>query len=258
MNPPVNKTFMEKNLNFLRKKIVTMAKKSREGHIGSCLSILDILWILYQDFYEKNNIIILSKGHASLGLYTVLNEKKLISDENLGSFCQYSSALGGHPDKNKIKQAYASTGSLGHGFPIGVGAAIAKKIKNERGRVFVIIGDGESNEGTIWESALLAKQHRLDNLTCIVDYNHSNDRSVKLGNIVEKFSSFGWNSWEINGHNHCEIKDSLERSNFSLSAIIANTVKGNGIKRMENQHEWHHKSPSDKEYEEIMKELSTS
>ena len=257
-------------LNNLRRKIVTIAHKSKEGHIGSSLSILDVLWVLYDKYYQEkllagNNIIILSKGHASLGLYAILNEKGLISDEDLISFCEYTSILGGHPDKNKIEHVYASTGSLGHGFPIAVGAAMAKKIKKESGNVYVIIGDGESNEGTIWESALLAQEHHLDNLVCIVDYNHSNDRSLRLGDLVAKFSSFGWSTASINGHSHNEIKNTLESlgrgERYSTRsrpiAIIANTINGNGIKRMENQHEWHHKSPNDEEYKEIIQELVT-
>jgi transketolase len=247
---------MKKNLNFLIKKIITATKETKEGHIGSSLSILDILWVLYENFHQKDNVIILSKGHACLALYVVLNEKKLISDSDLNSFSQYDGKLGGHPDKNKIKHVYASTGSLGHGLPIAIGAAIAKKIKNEEGRVFAIIGDGESNEGTIWESLLLAKQHNLDNLTCIVDHNRSNDRSIKFENVLDKFSSFGWDCLEINGHNQDEIKHSLELSGGSPYAIIANTIKGKGIKRMENQHEWHHKAPNEREYKEIMEELS--
>ena len=252
---------MAKPLDNLRKKILTVAYKTKEGHIGSSLSILDILWILYNDYYNPNeledNVIILSKGHASLGLYAILHEKGFISNDDLYSFCEYNSILGGHPDKNKIKDVYASTGSLGHGFPIAVGVALAKKIKKEAGTVFAIVGDGESNEGTIWESALLAREHNLNNLVCIVDYNHSNDRSIKLESIVEKFNSFGWASSEVDGHNHELIRATLkDKSESRPRAIIANTIKGNGITRMENQHEWHHKSPNENQYDEIMKELS--
>ena len=257
---------MYRPLNNLREKIVTIAHKAKEGHIGSSLSILDILWVLYDKYYGlDDNVIVLSKGHAALGLYVVLNEKGLINDRDLNSFCEYASILGGHPDKNKIEHVYASTGSLGHGFPIALGVAMAKKIKKEKGKVYVIIGDGESNEGTIWESALLAREHNLDNLVCIVDHNHSNDRSLKLGDVVAKFSSFGWSAVGINGHSHNEIKNTLEAldrepprgARRRPTAIIANTVKGNGIKRMENQHEWHHKFPNDEEYNEIIEEIAT-
>ena len=251
-------------INKLKASIVKSAYASKEGHIPSALSILDIVFVLYDKVLniDKNNCnnetrdrFILSKGHASLALYAVLAYKGFIMESELDDFGNFNSRLGGHPDKNKIPGVEASTGSLGHGFPFAVGIAFAQKIVKSSVHTYVIIGDGESNEGTIWESALLASNHNLDNLTCILDYNHSNDRALKLGNLVLKFESFGWHVLEINGHNHHEILKALHFRNEKPIMIIANTIKGNGIPAMENNPAWHHKSPSEIEFNEFSKIL---
>lgn len=237
----------------LIKRIVDVAYKSNEGHIASSLSVLNILYTLYDKILKESDHFILSKGHASLGLYTILEHFNKL-DGNLDSFCEFDSNLGGHPS-NKIKNITASTGSLGHGLPIGVGMALGEKIKNNNNKVYVIIGDGESNEGTIWESALLASNHKLDNLYCIMDYNHSNDRALKLDSLTDKFNSFGWYTIEVNGHDNDEIEKSLNTKSDKPVFILANTIKGNGIKIMENNPEWHHKSPTIENYNEIIKLL---
>jgi len=237
--------------NKIIQRIVEVSHLSREGHIGSSLSILDLLYIIYNNFIGENNYFILSKGHASLGLYAILEHFNLL-DEDLLNFCKFNSKLGGHPT-NKLKNVFASTGSLGHGLPIGVGVALGEKIKKTNKKVYVIIGDGESNEGTIWESALIASHHKLDNLYCIMDYNRSNDRALKLDNIVEKFKSFNWECCSIDGHNHTEIEESLNYNNSTKPKfILANTIKGKGITFMENNPEWHHKSPNKDELEQII------
>lgn len=241
--------------NKLIKRIIDISYKAKEGHIGSSLSILDILYVLYDKVLKNNdNHFILSKGHASLGLYTILEYFKLLEGD-LETYCQFNSNLGGHPS-NKIKNVKSSTGSLGHGLPIGVGMALGEKIKGTNNKVFVIIGDGESNEGTIWESALLAPNHKLNNLYCIMDYNHSNDRALKIDNILEKFKSFNWYCIEVDGHNQEEILSALTTESDKPIFILANTIKGKGCKIMENNPEWHHKSPNDEEYNNIIKELS--
>ncbi len=252
-------------MKYLRKKIIEIAARAGEGHIPSAFSILDLLWVLYDrvlnitpekaDDPDRDRLI-LSKGHASLGLYAVLAEKGFIETEELESFGKFDSSLGGHPDRNKIKGVEASTGSLGHGMPMAVGLALGMKIKEEPGKVYVIIGDGESNEGTIWESAMLASHHKLDNLYCIIDYNHSGDRALVLGDLRKKFESFGWKTSSINGHNHDEIYEALsQKSSGQPKAIIAETIKGYGSNVMENNHEWHHKSPKEEELKKILSEL---
>jgi transketolase len=233
------------------KKVVDMSYISREGHIPSSLSVLDLMYVFYKN--KPNHKLILSKGHASLGLYAILDHFNILG-YSLDEFCKFDGHLGGHPS-DKIDNVTASTGSLGHGLPIGVGMAIGNKIQNIDSNVYVIIGDGESNEGTIWESALLASHHKLNNLYCIMDYNHSGDRALRIDDIMSKFSSFGWYCIEIDGHDQKEILNSINKESDKPIFILANTIKGNGIKIMENNPEWHHKSPTEEEYNRIIEEL---
>lgn len=249
--------FIYKYMNDIIKKIITTSYLCKEGHIASSLSVLDILFVLYKDILklesEDRDRLILSKGHASLGLYAVLDHFNLL-EENLSNFGKFNSKLGGHPS-DKTKFVEASTGSLGHGLAIGVGLAMGYKILNYINNIYVIIGDGESNEGTIWESALLASHHKLNNLYCIMDFNRSNDRAIKIDNVMRKFDSFNWDCIEINGHNYDEIKMSLQSISQKPTFILANTIKGKGVKMMENNPEWHHRFPNEDEYNNILFDL---
>lgn len=243
----------------LIKRIVDIAATNKEGHLGSSLSVLDILYVLYKRFVtdfktEDRNRLIFSKGHGSLGLYAILEHLKLL-EENLDTFCKFDSNLGGHPFI-KVKGVEIPTGSLGHGLPIGVGMAMGYKAQSFKNKIYVIIGDGELNEGSNWEALLLASHHNLDNLCCILDYNRSNDRALKLDVISEKIKSFGWDVREIDGHNENEIYLNLATSCNKPLFIIANTIKGKGVSLMENNPEWHHKFPNKEEYEKILTELS--
>ena len=252
-------------LNSLRSSILKAASKSGEGHVPSALSILDILYVIYDEFISNmvfssaNNVdnrFILSKGHASLALYAVLNHHGKISDEEFYSFAKFESNLGGHPDRNKVSGVESSTGSLGHGLPQGVGLAMALRIKESQGHVYVLIGDGEANEGTIWESALLAPHHKLENLTCIIDNNLSSERALDMGEFAVKFAAFGWKTIEIDGHDHSAIRDALKiREIGKPIAIIANTIKGYGVLSMESNPEWHHRSPSFVELEFLLGDM---
>ncbi|MGY3802535.1 transketolase [Pigmentibacter ruber] len=241
---------LENSLNHLKLKIAKVAFKSKEGHIASAYSILDILYVLYDKVLkfedEKNkDTFILSKGHASLGLYAVLLEKGLLTEEEFNSFCQFDSILGGHADATKIPAATASTGSLGHGLSMSIGVALGYKIKNSNASVYCLVGDGECNEGTIWEAALLAGHHCLNNLVCFVDYNHSTDRALLMHNIEDKFRSFGWNGVTLDGHDQEAIYQAiLDRPKNAPFVIVANTIKGKGVHFMESNPEWHHKTPS--------------
>ena len=248
----------------LKKQILQMSHISQEGHIASSFSILDVLWVLYDKILninpnnvknENRDIFILSKAHASLGLYVVLAEKGFISQLDLYEFCKYNGILGGHPNKNKINGVEVSTGSLGHGLPIAVGMALANKIKNINSKVYCLIGDGESNEGSIWESALLANQYNLDNLVCIVDYNHSTDRAINMGSIASKFINFGWDAEIVVGHNHTDLYNVLKKNIRKSTVIIAETIKGYGCKSIENNFAWHHKSPNKYELDLLLSEL---
>ena len=183
--------------------------------------------------------------------------KVFFSSDEFYTFCKFDSRLGGHPDCNKVPGIVASTGSLGHGFPIAVGISLGSKIKHIDNRIFCLVGDGECNEGTIWESALLAAHHQLFNLCCIVDYNHSTDRALEFGDLVSKFSSFGWEVLQIDGHDHDEIYAALTYKNGKRPlVIIAETIKGHGVKRMENDPSWHHRSPNAEELKSIIEELA--
>ena len=255
------------DLTILRKKIVEISEKSQEGHIPSALSILDILAVLYDRVLrfdpckpecEERDRLILSKGHGSLALYTILAEKGFFATSELETFGRYNSMLGGHPERAKIPGIEVSSGSLGHGFPIAVGMALGLKMKNNTSnKVFVLIGDGEANEGSIWEAALLAAHHSLTNLYCVVDYNHSTDRALRMGDIAAKFAAFGWDTKSINGHSHEEIYQAfIMNTTDKPLAIIANCIKGYGCKIMENNPAWHHRAPSIKESKLILEDMA--
>lgn len=254
------------SLRSLRENILRVTTKSGEGHLASAFSIMDILWVLYHDILQtdpKNPQIIdrdrfvLSKGHAAVGLYAILAQRGFITIDELMEFSTKNSPLGGHPDCRKVPGVEASTGSLGHGMPISVGIALALRIKGESPRVICLIGDGEANEGSIWESAMLAAHHKLGNLTCIVDYNHSGDRALALGNLSTKFNSFGWECCEIDGHDHAQIHQALSPSGGDIPRlVVANTIKGKGCPEMENNPAWHHRIPTSTELQALIAQLA--
>lgn len=254
------------DLKMLRRLIIEAAAVAGEGHIPSAFSVLDILYVLYDRVLRFDPInprdpdrdwFFLSKGHASLALYAVLASKNFFPKSELNSFASFGSFLGGHPDCNKVPGVEASTGSLGHGLPMAIGTAMALKIKNLSSRVYCIVGDGECNEGSIWESALLAAHHQLSNLVCIVDHNHSGDRALSMGNFAEKFSAFGWATSVVDGHDHEHLFSELNRADHQKPlAIIAETIKGKGCRTLENNPAWHHKAPSSSELPLLLGELS--
>ncbi len=250
----------------LREHILRATAASGEGHLASAFSILDILWVLYHDVLHidpanpraaDRDRFVLSKGHAAVGLYAILAQRGFISFDDLMEFAATDSALGGHPDCRKVPGVEASTGSLGHGMPIAVGIALGLRIKDESPRVICLIGDGEANEGSIWESAMLAAHHQLGNLTCILDYNHSGDRALALGDLRAKFSAFGWESCEIDGHDRTQIRQALTPTGGDVPRIVvANTIKGKGSPKMENNPAWHHRIPTPTELETLVAQLT--
>lgn len=252
-------------INELKRQILLMSYKSGEGHIPSAFSILDILWILYNKIMvvspknpsnETRDRFILSKGHGCMALYVVLADLGFFPQKTLDTFCEFDSILGGHPDMNKVPGIEASTGSLGHGLPIAIGVAMGLRIKKNNAHVYVLVGDGECNEGSIWESLLIGANHGLTNITCVVDYNRSTDRALQLDSLAKKFIAFGWDTVEIDGHNHYEIGTSLlSRSDTRPNAIIARTVKGHGISMLENSPAWHHRSPNNSELQDMLNAL---
>jgi transketolase len=254
----VGKKMVRNKVNELKKIILELAYTKKEGHIAPSFSVLDILYVLYYKIVDlQHDKVILSKGHASLALYVILYSKGIISKEELYSFCDYNSQLGGHPKLNIPLGINASTGSLGHGLPIAIGLALSKKIKCEEGNVYCIIGDGEANEGSIYESLLLGSQHNLNNLYLIVDNNQSINNTLSLGSFEDKVQSFGWNVSSIVGHNFCDLETYLRLQSEKPQCIVAHTIKGHGIKQMENDpQKWHHAFPNDKEYHEMLEELT--
>ncbi len=251
-------------MKHLKEKIIRYATKTQEGHIPAAFSILDILWVLYDKVLKvtpktwKNpgaNRFVLSKGHASIGFYMVLAEKGFIKEKEFHTYGSFKSILGGHPDRLKVPGVEASTGSLGHGFPMAVGMALGAKIKKEKSKIYTIVGDGECNEGTVWESAMLAAHHKLNNLYCIVDQNHSGDGALSPFDIRKKFEAFGWHAVSINGHDQKAIYHALTLKSDKPVAVIAETIKGNGAKIMENSAEWTHKYPAPEQLEEIVANL---
>ena len=232
-------------------RIAELSVIGKEGHVPSALSILDIIWVIYNKIINinllkrrsrKRDFFILSKGHGCLAQYVVLEKKGIISKKDLNTFCKYKSNFGGHPDSNKIEGIECSTGSLGHGFPFAAGVAYGNKLLNIKSKVITLVGDGECNEGSIWETCMIASHHKLNNLICIVDKNKSSDRALKIDDLKSKFKSFGWHAVNIDGHSHKEIFKALNIKSKKPLAIIANTVKGKGINFMENNPEWHHKN----------------
>lgn len=225
----------------LRNRILEVAIRDGMGHIPSALSILHIIEQVYE-VKGENDLFLLSKGHGVMALYAVLESKGLLD---------WSTKLMGHPKRGGA--ILASTGSLGHGFPMAIGLALAKKIKDEDGRVYVLIGDGEANEGTTWESAMLASHHKLNNLTVIVDNNHSSRRALNVGKLSDKFYAFGFSVWDIYGHRKAEIVESLKSSSEKPMCIVADTTKGKGVEFMENSPQWHNRRLSESEYNEAIK-----
>ena len=252
----------------MRRQIVLTAANAGQGHIASALSILDILWVLYDQVLrydpkdprsDDRDRLILSKGHAALALYVVLAAKGFFPVSELERFDAYDSILGGHPDPSKVPGVEAPSGSLGHGLSLGVGMAMGMRNRNVNRRVYVLVGDGECNEGSIWESVLLAAHHRLDNLVCIVDHNHSGDRALVLGDLAAKFRAFGWIAGTVNGHNQRQLYQAMKvpiGGHSRPTAIIAKTVKGYGCKRMENNPAWHYGAPTQDELPAILEELA--
>lgn len=240
----------------LRKIILDMVSAHKRGHIGSAMSLVEVLWTLYntanintKNFNKLNrDRVILSKGHGCLALYAVLIKKGFIKKSEIAKFCQFDGILGGHPEKYKVPGVEASTGSLGHGLAIGVGMAVASKINNLKNKVYVILGDGEINEGSIWESALSASKHNLNNLIVIIDYNKMqsygpNKDVLDLEPLKSKWISFGFNVNKFDAHNLKEIKSKIKKtSNSKPNLFIANSIKGKGLKIAENNPLWHHKN----------------
>ena len=254
---------LENKAKEIRRDIVTMVYHAGSGHPGGSLSCADIMTVL---FHEKMNMdedkFILSKGHCVPTYYACLASIGKIPHEDLITFRKIDSYLEGHPS-NKINGIDVSSGSLGQGLSVANGMAIAKKLDNASDKVYCMLGDGEIEEGQIWEAVMTANKYALNNVVAFVDYNGLQiDGSVEdvkgVTNLKEKFEAFGWSVQEIDGHDIQAIMDAIDNTNDSEkpNVIIAKTVKGKGVSFMENQVGWHGKAPNEEEYNQAMEELS--
>ena len=255
----------------LRKNILDMSlvAGAASSHFGGALSCVDIIAVLFQNIinYNKDNYkelsrdrFVLSKGHACMALYSILYELNLLNKNELDSFEKSQSILLGHPIKNLDKGIEVSTGSLGMGISVSMGFAIAAKKKKIENKIYTIIGDGECNEGSVWEVALSAPKFNLDNFIVIIDRNNfqqtgTSDDILDLNSLFSKWKSFNWEVFEVNGHNISEIYDAFKKETKLPKVIIANTIKGKGFSFSENNNDWHHKIITKNQYEEALKEL---
>ncbi|MBR3134489.1 MAG: transketolase [Clostridia bacterium] len=267
---------LERIANKIRIDIVEEVNQAKSGHLGGSLSCTDILTVLY--FNEMNispdkpkdllrDRFVLSKGHASTALYATLAERGYFPKEDLLKFRKFESYLQGHPDMNKVPGVDITTGSLGQGLSIANGMAIASKMNKAGYRVYCLIGDGELQEGQIWEAMMTSSKYKLDNLCVIIDCNKlqltgetEKVKELNYESIEDRFNSFGFNTITIDGNNIDSVMSAFsvaERTKGLPTAIIARTVKGKGVSFMENKVEWHGKAMNDEEYKKAIEELKT-
>ena len=259
----------KKLINFSKKcriDIVHQSMLKKSGHLGGCLSAIDLINVVYNKFNidNKKNTFTLSKGHCALALYAVLKNKKIISNKEFQTYATDKTLFGEHPSpslkKNKINFA---SGSLGHGIGYASGVAYSNKLKKVLGKSFVLIGDGELNEGSCWESIMLAAKLKLDNMYVFIDYNKwqatgRSNQILDLEPLKEKFKSFGWACAEVDGHNIEKIIKTikiLKKEIRKPKIIIAHTVKGKGVSFMEDDNNWHYRSPTNLEFEQAKIEI---
>ena len=256
----------------IREDIVSMIHAAKSGHPGGSLSAVEILTALYFDEMnidpsnpkmEDRDRFVLSKGHAAPVLYATLANKGYFDKEELNGLRKMGRMLQGHPDMKGIPGVEMSTGSLGQGFSVACGMAMASKLDNAPWRVYALLGDGECQEGIVWEAAMSAAHYKLDNMTAFLDYNGlqidgNTDDVMSLGSIVDKFKSFGWNVIEIDGHDFDQIFAALDMAKSTVdkpTMIVAKTIKGKGVSFMENQAGWHGNAPSDEHLKIALGEL---
>ena len=261
-----NGTDIKKISTGIRKTIIHMAHKSKSPHVGSSLSCVDILTVLYFDVlrlepWERRDIFILSKGHAAMALYSTLAVKGILDKNLLDGYCLNNGTLPAHLDRFSIKGVEVSAGSLGHGFNIGLGMAYGFRKKGSGRKVYTIIGDGESQEGSIWEGALFASKLGLDNFTAVMDYNNLQGygRARELCSfepVSLKWEAFGWHVTEVDGHDPEDIRNAFDADSCGRPRmIIARTTKGKGVSFMEDRLRWHYFTVTDERKERALKEL---
>jgi transketolase len=245
----------------VRRSILDQSRRAHVGHIGSALSIADILVALFSRVLDStDDVFILSKGHAALAYYCVLEQMGVISRAMLDTYCADDSQLGVHPDHTLAGVAF-STGSLGHGPSLGAGVALAKRIASRPGRVFVLVSDAELNEGSVWEALMFAGHHKLDNLCVVLDNNGQQALAptadvIDLSGLPNAVESFGWDCRRVNGHNTEELAQVLKIGTAGTpSFVIADTVAGKGVSFMERQVKWHYLPVDDEQYAQALREI---
>ena len=247
-----------------RAEILRISKESGHGHLPTCFSVIEILYAVYNSirhdpknpaWYERD-IFILSKGHAALAHYCVLAKLGYFNIKEVYTFGAYMTDFGCHADRLKVIGSEVSAGSLGHGIGIATGVALAFKIKNNKRRVITLIGDGESNEGSVWEAVMVSVNLKLDNLTIIYDNNMSHTRGLQILNPDERFKAFGCDVIVVDGHDVDSLQKAIKSGSNKVKTIVANTEKGFGCRTLvENQYEWHRKSPNEAEFAKLIAEL---
>ena len=248
----------------IRKFILSIARDSGHGHIPTCFSVVEILYAVYGTIrhdpenpsWGQRDIFILSKGHASLAHYTILAHFGYFDIEKVFSYGSFESDFGCHADRLKVPGIEASTGSLGHGIGLAVGMALSFKIKRNSRKVYVLIGDGESNEGSVWEAIMVATNLKLNNLTVIYDNNMSHSRGLQIHNPAERFKAFGCEVSEVTGHDVAVLKSEIVKNGDRVRTIVADTKKGYGCQTLiDNHYQWHRRSPTESEFEMLVREL---
>lgn len=255
----------------IRKNIYRIAHHANGGHMGAAFSMADLISVLYfgdvlkydakNPQWEERDTFILSKGHAAYALYSALSLAGFFPEDELWHVGKPGSAFGEHPKRNEIPGVEASTGALGHGLSYGIGIAYANKVDGNLAHTYVILGDGECQEGSVWEAALSAPTLKLDNLTAIVDHNKLQamdelENIVHMQPFAEKWKAFGWNVIEIDGHDHAQIKKALlERKEGVPTLVVAHTIKGKGVSFMEGVPIWHFRMPNEEELPVLMSDL---
>ncbi len=250
----------------LRKKMLYISSIGKDGNLQSCFSSLEILWALYNGVMDispenygttKHDRFVLSKGQSNLALMSVLAQSGYIPKDELNEFCKLNSRISMQADRTKFPGLIeCSAGSLGHGFPIAAGMALAAKIRNSGEHIYVLVGDGEMNEGTMWEAMIFAAYENLDNITMIIDDNESINSMIKNGlSLPEKLSSFGFAMEKADGHNINEIKSVLKKRSNKPTAVIAKTIRGYGCKTLMKDKSWFHRFPDANELPALCKEV---
>lgn len=251
-------------IKILRRKIITQCYIAKAGHIASSFSCLEILYTLYKNFLtDRKNDFILSKGHAAPALYSVLNHFGYLRDSDYSLFAKYPGILTTHPT-HLIPGVQYSSGALGLGLSVGIGMALAKKVKKTKGKVFVLMGDGELNEGSVWEALMYAGSKKINNLIIIIDNNNlqasdQNDKIIKTKPLLMAIQKLGWGIHWVEGHNINAINTLIDKTFTNQQkpiAIIAKTTKGKGVSYMENETTWHHRIPNEVEFKQAIAELS--